>query len=122
MVLLPSTDNANMITEPALKAAVKDVVTAIQAESPETKIILSSLTPVARSYQSDDITFEVINRVNKWIAEAAVENNVKYLDAAFDLAGTDGFLPENFQNGDGMHLSADGLKAWFNCVRTHVYP
>ena len=122
MVLLPSTDNANMITEPALKAAIKDVVTAIQAESPETKIILSSLTPVARSYQHDDITFEVINRVNKWIAEAAVENNVKYLDAAFDLAGTDGFLPENFQNGDGMHLSADGLKAWFNCVRTHVYP
>ena len=122
MVILPSTDNANMITEPALKAAVKDVVTAIQAESPETKIILSSLTPVARSYQYEDITFEVINRVNKWIAEAAVENNVKYLDAAFDLAGTDGFLPENFQNGDGMHLSADGLKAWFNCVRTHVCP
>lgn len=120
MVILPSTDNANLITEPALKAAIKDVVTAIQAESPETKIIFSSLTPVARNYQSDDITFEVINRVNKWIAEAAAENNVKYLDAAFELAGTDGFLPENFQNGDGMHLSADGLKAWFNCVRTHV--
>ena len=122
MVILPSTDNANLITEPALKAAIKDVVTAIQAESPETKIIFSSLTPVARNYQSDDITFEVINRVNKWIAEAAAENNVKYLDAAFELAGTDGFLPENFQNGDGMHLSADGLKAWFNCVRTHVCP
>ena len=122
MVILPSTDNANLITEPALKAAIKDVVTAIQAESPETKIIFSSLTPVARNYQSDDITFEVINCVNKWIADAAVENNVKYLDAAFELAGTDGFLPENFQNGDGMHLSADGLKAWFNCVRTHVCP
>ena len=103
MVLLPSTDNANMITESALKDAIKDVVTAIQAESPETKIILSSLTPVARSYQYEDITFEVINRVNQWIADAAVENNVKYLDAAFELAGTDGFLPENFQNGDGMH-------------------
>ena len=122
MVILPSTDNANMITESARKAALKDVVTAIQAESPETKIIFSSLTPVARSYQYEDITFEVINRVNRWLAEAAEENNVKYLDAAFELAGTDGFLPENFQNGDGMHLSADGLKAWFNCVRTHVYP
>ncbi len=122
MILLPSTDNANLITETALKAAVKDVVTAIHAESPETKIILSSLTPVARSYQYEDITFEVINRVNQWIADAAAENDVKYLDAAFELAGTDGFLPENFQNGDGMHLSADGLKAWFNCARMHMYP
>ncbi len=122
MILLPSTDNANLITESSLKAALKSVVESIQAESPETKIIFSSIIPVARSYQYEDITFEVINRVNGWIAEAAAENNVKYLDAAFDLAGTDGFLPENFQSGDGMHLSADGLKAWFNCVRTHVYP
>lgn len=122
MVILPSTDNANLITQTSFKAALKAVVESIQAESPETKIIFSSLTPVARSYQYEDITFEVINRVNQWIAEAAEENGVKYLDAAFELAGTDGFLPENFQNGDGMHLSADGLKAWFNCVRTHVYP
>ncbi len=122
MILLPSTDNANLITQTSFKAALKAVVESIQAESPETKIIFSSLTPVARSYQYEDITFEVINRVNQWIAEAAEENGVKYLDAAFELAGTDGFLPENFQNGDGMHLSADGLKAWFDCVRTHVYP
>lgn len=122
MILLPSTDNANLITEAALKAACSDVVASILAESPETHIIFSSLTPVAQSYQYEDITFEVINRVNQWIAEAAETNNVKYLDAAFELSGTDGFLPENFHNGDGMHLNADGLKAWFNCVRTHVYP
>ena len=121
MILLPSADNANLLTEATLKAAVKTWVESIAVESPETHIILSSLTPIAESYPYEDVTIEVINRVNQWLAEAAEENNVKFLDAAFDLAETSGFLPENFQSGDGMHLNTQGVQAWFDCVKTHVY-
>lgn len=121
VILLPSADNANLISENTLKSALNNLVAAIRSESPDTKIILSSLTPIAQSYQYEDVNIDVINRVNAWIAEAAESNSVKYLDAAFELAGTDGFLPENFQNGDGMHLSAQGIQAWFDCVKTHAY-
>ena len=121
MVLLPSTDNANLLTETSLKAAVKSWVESIQVESPETHIILSSLTPIAESYAYEDINFEILNRVNRWLAEAAEENNVKFLDAAFELAETNGFLPENFHTGDGMHLNDQGVQAWLNCVKTHAY-
>lgn len=122
VVILPSADNANLLTESSLKAAYNTLISSILAEDPETKIILSSLTPIAESYQYEDVTFEVINRVNGWIAAAAEQNGVKYLDAAFELAGTDGFLPENFQRGDGMHLNTEGVKAWFDCLKTHRYP
>lgn len=121
VILLPSADNANLLTETTLKAALNTLISGILAEDPETHIILSSLTPIAATYAYEDVTIEVINRVNGWIAAAAESNGVKYLDAAFELAGTDGFLPENYHNGDGMHLSAEGLKAWFECVKTHPY-
>ena len=122
VIILPSDDNANLLTEGSLKAAYNTVISAILAEDPDTKIILSSLTPIAASYAYEDVTIEVINRVNNWIAAAAEANGVKDLDAAYELAGTDGFLPENFQTGDGMHLSSAGIQAWFDCVKTHQYP
>lgn len=122
VVILPSDDNANLLTEASLKAAYTTLISDILAQDPDTKIILSSLTPIAQSYQYEDVTFEVINRVNGWIAAAAEQNGVKYLDAAFELAGTDGFLPDNFAQADGMHLNTAGIKAWFDCLKTHKYP
>lgn len=121
VILLASADNANLVTEAALKAALSDLITSMRAEDPEARIILSSLTPLAASYPYEDVTIEVINRVNQWLSDAAADSNVRFLDAAFELAGTDGFLPENYQSGDGMHLNAEGLKAWLDCVKTHAY-
>lgn len=121
VILLPSADNANLVSENTLKSALNNLVASIRAEAPDTQIILSSLTPIAQSYEYEDVNIDVINRVNGWIAEAAESNSVKYLDAAFELAGTDGFLPENFHNGDGMHLNVQGIQAWFDCVKTHAY-
>ena len=121
VILLPSDDNANLVQENTLKSAINNLVAAIRAEAPETQIILSSLTPIAESYEYEDVNIDVINRVNGWIAEAAMSNDVKYLDAVFELARTDGFLPDNFHNGDGMHLNAQGMTAWFDYVKTHAY-
>lgn len=121
VIIFPSDDNANLLQENTLKSAINNLVAAIRAEGPDTQIILSSLTPIAESYAYEDVNIDVINRVNGWIAEAAMSNDVKYLDAAFALAGTDGFLPENYHSGDGMHLNAQGIKAWFDCVKTHAY-
>ena len=121
LIILPSDDNANLLQENTLKSSINNLIASIRAEAPDTQIILTSLTPIAESYEYEDVNIDVINRVNGWIAEAAESNEVKYLDAAFELAGTDGFLPDNFHTGDGMHLNAQGLSAWFDCVKTHAY-
>ncbi len=122
LILFPSPDNVNLLTEDQVKTAYSTVIAGILEQSPNTKIILSSLTPVAQSYAYEDLTNEIIARVNGWIAAAAEAAGVKYLDAAAGLVGADGFLPESYHDGDGVHLNADGMKAWLDYVKTHAYP
>ncbi len=98
------------------------LINAVKTKSPNTKIICCSLTPIASNYQYEDITNELIQKVNGWIAAAAESNSVKYLDMASGLVGDDGFLPQTYQDGDGMHLNAEGKKAWMTYLRTHAYP
>ena len=118
VVILPSVDNVQDVTESELKSAYTTLIGSILLEDPETVIILSSLTPVTETYVGDETNAQ-INTVNGWIAAAAEENNVKYLDAAYAMAGADGYLPETYSN-DGAHLGIAGFKAWLEVVRTHV--
>lgn len=122
LVIFPGSDNANLLTEEQVKAAYSTLLAGIKEQSPDTKIICSSLTPIASNYAYEDVTNEIINKVNGWIASAAEAAGVKYFDAAAGLVGEDGFLPEAYQNGDGVHLSADGIKAWLDYLKTHAYP
>lgn len=122
LVIFPGSDNANLLTEDQVKEAYSTLLAGIKEQSLDTKIICSSLTPIASNYAYEDVTNEIINKVNGWIASAAEAAGVKYLDAAAGLVGDDGFLPEAYQNGDGVHLSADGIKAWLDYLKTHAYP
>ena len=118
VILYPSADNVQDVTESALKSAYTQLIGSILLEDSETVIILSSLTPVTESYVGD-VDNETINTVNGWIASAAETNGVKYLDAAYAMADADGYLPETYTS-DGMHLGVTGLKAWLEVVKTHV--
>ena len=122
LVIFPGSDNANLLTEDQVKEAYSTLLAGIKKQNPDTKIICSSLTPIASNYAYEEVTNEIINKVNGWIASAAEAAGVKYLDAAAGLVGEDGFLPEAYQNGDGVHLSADGIKAWLDYLKTHAYP
>ena len=122
LVICPSADNISMTNEEQIKSVYTTLINAVKAKSPDTKIICCSLTPIASNYQYEDITNELIQKVNGWIAAAAESNSVKYLDMASGLVGDDGFLPQSYQDGDGMHLNAEGMKAWMTYLRTHAYP
>lgn len=122
LVICPSADNISMTNEEQIKSVYTTLINAVKAKSPDTKIICCSLTPIASNYQYEDITNELIQKVNGWIAAAAESNSVKYLDMASGLVGDDGFLPQTYQDGDGMHLNAEGMKVWLEYLRTHAYP
>ena len=122
LVICPSADNISMTNEEQIKSVYTTLINAVKAKSPDTKIICCSLTPIASNYQYEDITNELIQKVNGWISAAAESNSVKYLDMASGLVGDDGFLPQSYQDGDGMHLNAEGMKAWMTYLRTHAYP
>ena len=102
-----------------------NLIDAIREASPETKIILQSVYPVAanqKTFSADAVTLNgYIDILNSYVKELAADKEVKYLDTNSALKGPDGLLPEAYQNGDGIHLTAEGYRVILNYIRTHGY-
>ena len=99
------------------------LVRQIQDASPETKIILQSVFPVATNWEKESINNEKINLANAWVRSVDAETGVSYLDTISVLAVADGgYLPLEYQNGDGLHLNPTALGIVLNYIRTHALP
>lgn len=121
MIIFPSPDNGNMVDRDTLIASYANLIAAISEQSPDTKIILSGLAPLAASYQYEDLTNEIIRQINSWIAAAAENAGVKYLDTYAALVNGQGYLSEEYHDGDSMHLNAAGMAVWLQYVQTHAW-
>ena len=98
------------------------LVKLIQEASPDTKIILNSIYPVAASYKyQKDINNERIRAANGWIERIATDTGVRFLNSYECLVGPDGNLPEVSQNGDGLHLNGESFTTVMQYIRTHAY-
>ena len=98
------------------------LVQLIQAASPNTKIILNSIYPVAKSYKyQKDINNDKINAANGWVERVAEDTGVRFLNSRECLVGSDGWLPESSQNGDGLHLTGEAFTTVMQYIRTHAY-
>ena len=97
-----------------------DLVTDIMELSPDTKVIIQSIFPVASTYEYlGSINNEKIAAANEWLQEIAESTGARYLDTISALIGSDGWLPQDLQNGDGLHLNGDGFAIVLNYIRTH---
>ena len=99
------------------------LVNKIKNASPDTKIILQSIYPVARSWEkTKSINNERIRAANEWVQQVAEDCGIYYLDTISVLADEEGYLPEAYQNGDGIHLNADSCGIVLDYIRTHALP
>jgi lysophospholipase L1-like esterase len=97
------------------------LVKLIQAASPDTKIILNSIYPVADSYKyQKDINNQKINAANGWIERIAADTGVRFL-YSYECLAENGKLPESEQNGDGLHLTGEAFTKVMQYIRTHAY-
>ncbi len=102
----------------------KRLILAIQEASPDTKIILQSVYPIAshNTTWGDSATVnQNILTLNDWLIEIAAECDVKYADTASVLRGEDNALLPQYDNGDGIHLSTSAYNAILHYLRTHPY-
>lgn len=99
------------------------LVNKIKNASPDTKIILQSIYPVARNWEkTKSINNERIRAANGWVQQVAVDCGIYYLDTISVLADEEGYLPEAYQNGDGIHLNANSCGIVLDYIRTHALP
>ena len=110
------------MSEANFKRDYKALISRILDVKPDIKIMLNSIYPVARNYaRLDTINNTKIALANTWVYAIAEELGLKYLGTDTALKDKEGWLYDTYQNGDGMHLSLDALKAILNYIRTHGY-
>ena len=101
------------------------LIDAIREASPDTKIILQSVFPVAANQKTFSVDAATLNgyidTLNGYVKELAETKEVRYLDTASALKGADGNMPHSYQNGDGIHLTAEGYRVILDYIRTHGY-
>ena len=107
-------------TEESYKEACRSLVASIREASPNTEIILNTIYPVADSYAYQSlINNEKIAVFNVWIEELAEVLGCRFLNG-FEALAVDGKLPENLQNGDGLHLAGEAYVKVMQYIRTHA--
>ncbi len=110
-------------SEERFKEYYKNLISSIQASSPETKLILQSVFPVSKKVErnSPSISNDKIDRANIWIAEVADEMSIKYLNTAEVLKDSKGKLNTKYDSGDGICLNKEGYEAVLSYIRCHGY-
>ncbi len=103
----------------------KKLIYEIRRGSPETKIIIQSCFPVAKNmdmsaYSVDVVTLNrYIDTINKWSENVARQEGCRYLYSAEVLKDDDGFLKQEYQIGDGHHLTQEAYLAMLEYIRNH---
>lgn len=95
----------------------------IKEISPDTKIMINSIFPIADYYERLDlINNQKIAEANQWLVKIAEESGVKYLNTAEVLVDERGWINGSYDNGGGAtHLNKEGNEIVMNYIRTHGY-
>ena len=105
-------------------ASYAKLIAAIKEASPETVIILQTVYPVGvkqTSFHQDAATLNgYINELNEQLLTIAKDNGVFVADTASTLNDAEGNLRIEYDNGDGLHLSAAAYEAVLHILRTHA--
>lgn len=121
MMITLGLNGISFLNEEDFKSYYIDLVRAIQAASPDTKIICNSIYPVIGAQVSSDIGNDRINAANTWIESVAAETGARYLNTHDPLMDESGDLRAEYCNGDGIHLGPDGFDVVLRTVRAHGY-
>jgi len=122
IVITLGVNGVSSMSEEAFKKDYKALISRIQNANADTKIILNSIYPIARSYaKQGSINNTKITRANGWVYEIAEEMGVRYSDSASVLKDNEGWLIQSYQNGDGLHLTGGAFRLVLDYLRTHGY-
>ncbi|MBR6918375.1 MAG: hypothetical protein IKN38_09345 [Clostridia bacterium] len=120
LVITLGVNGISMLDESGFKMYYGQLIDAIKAASPSTKIALQTMYPLSASYDtSSGINNEKIANGNRWIGEVASSYGVAFINSATALVDSTGFRPEAWNNGDGLHMSPEGFSGVMNYMISH---
>lgn len=117
------TNGISYMNEEDFRNEYLSLINDIKSISPDTKIIINSMFPIAHYYKRLDlINNQKIAEGNRWLVKIAEEAGVKFLNTAEALADENGWLNINYDNGgEATHLNRQGNEIVMRYIRTHGY-
>ncbi|MEG2928357.1 MAG: GDSL-type esterase/lipase family protein [Oscillospiraceae bacterium] len=109
-------NDVNIISEKEYRAAYTEVINTIKKFSPNTDIVITSITPIRKLSFSTPERLVRYNDEARGIAEKL--EGVYYLNL-FDFLSQDGILSEKYSANDGIHFSAPTYKILLNFINCH---
>lgn len=109
------------------KSCYGKLIDCITDASPRTVVLLQSCFPVAE--RMDTSAFSVspkklnqyIDVINGWAAELAEERSLGFINSCEVLKDGNGALRDEYQVGDGYHLTTDAYVEILKYIRTHPW-
>lgn len=105
----------------------EELLKRIKEVSPNTKIIVQSIFPVAKSLDISGkaLNNDKINKMNYYLLELCNKLNIPFLNTEEVLKGPDGTLKEGYyrttKNENGVHLSQEGNRIAMEYFKNHEY-
>lgn len=114
----------DFIEEEEYFAEYEGLVDDIIRQSPESTYILQAIYPVSAGFseQNPGMSNKTIDRYNERLKKLAAEKDMLFLNTAEALKDDSGALMEEYDAGDGLHMSRAAYKIIVRYVREHPAP
>ena len=121
LVISLGMDSLQKIKQADFEANYTALINNIRTASPETKIVVCSLSSVTSGYSSPDgITIEMVSEAETWIQNVCRSTGVFYADAASAVKDTSNTLLSDYAGVNNKALNSAGINKILEYLRGHI--
>ena len=121
LVIILGTDGLDNVDENSFVEGYVSLIKGIQQASPNTVILVCSVSSVATSYSGvDGVNANTIKTVNGWIRTVCMRTGVYFCDTASAVNDRAGWLDVDYAAANGKSLNTAGLQRILEYLRTHA--
>ncbi len=121
LVISLGSDSLAQVSESAFIASFEGLVRNVQQASPNTTIIICTLSGVTGSYAgSDGLNNAMIADANRWLSQVCADCGVYLTDAASSISDANGALLAEYASSNGKTPNSAGLTRVLQYLRTHA--
>ena len=121
LVIILGTDGLDNVDESSFVEGYVSLIKGIQQASPNTVILVCSVSSVATSYSGvDGVNANTIKTVNGWIRTVCMRTGVYFCDTASAVNDRAGWLDVDYAAVNGKALNTAGIQKFLEYLRTHA--
>ncbi len=122
VITLGVSGGAGVLSEKDFKETYKKMLLSVKEASPQTKIYVQSILPLSdksiKYYKK--ITKEAVITANGWIREVCASLSVPYINTHDLLTDETGYLKQEYQNDEYMHLTSAAYEVILSNIRRSI--